>query len=305
VGSGKAAIALILEHLRKTGSLPGKMTPILMPQWLGTWVYAQTLLYGFPTIDPAERSPVVFVYHQYGFPQNMDRILDIASSRSMVVVEDCAHAADSRFRGRRLGTIGAYALFSYSKFLFCHALGGVQSTDSTFDSFAADRVSGSSRVMRLFVNGFKLVDEWNADRDRPIRPRAFDRVRQMAYSLYGDQLAPGARAVRLWEDKWPMERTARLANYALLRERADAKGLCDHLEPTDVVPYAVPLAVSEPHASKLVDALVARGIKAGRYQFDYNRCLFEPDFRPCVLVPIHSGMTGDGMERLLDTVKAI
>jgi hypothetical protein len=108
----------------------------------------------------------------------------------------------------------------------------------------------------------------------------------------------------LWEAKWPAEREARIANFRQLRAAVDRLGLCDHLEESGIVPYAVPLAVDETRTAALVTALAERGINAGRYQFDFARCVFEPDFRPCVLVPIHSGMSGQGMDRLIDAIES-
>ena len=53
----------------------------------------------------------------------------------------------------------------------------------------------------------------------------------------------------------------------------------------------------------LVSRLRASGISADTCRFDFARCSFEPDFRKCVVVPIHSGMTGDGMHRLISCLR--
>jgi hypothetical protein len=107
----------------------------------------------------------------------------------------------------------------------------------------------------------------------------------------------------LWLWKRDAEIESRRKNYQLLRTSTDRFGICDHLEAENVTPYAVPLYVKEERAEPLVSELLKRGVTTGIYHFDFARCVFEPDFRRCVLVPIHSGMTGRGMELLVDAIE--
>lgn len=302
VGSGKAAIALILSYLKNRGVLPNKMTPILVPGWLGTWVYAQMLAYAFPTINTSAKTPVVFCYHQYGFPQDMDKVLEIANAHGAIVIEDCAHAAGTLYKGTPVGSIGAFGFFSYSKFAFCFALGGVMAKDVEFRAFVAERQAEASAALRYFVNGIKFFSEWSNGNEWPRATRLFNGLTAMAYARYGDQTVAGPRAVSLWLSKRDAELDSRRQNYRLLRQRVDRLGLCDHLEPDDVAPYAVPLNVRDGKAEVLLAQLQRRGIRTGIYHFDFARCVFEPDFRPCVLAPIHSGMTGRGMEIVIEAV---
>jgi hypothetical protein len=303
VGSGKAAIALILDFLRSNGTLDNKMTRVFMPQWLGTWVYAQVLDYAFPTtqLDPACR--VAICYHQYGFPQNMDKVLSIATDRKMTLIEDCAHAVASSYRGTPLGQIGDFALFSYSKFAFCYALGGVAAKDRDFAAHMEARLAQASRLLCGLVNGFKFLDERNLSCATPRWPRLFDGGRKMIYARYGDQLLGSPRAVALWLAKRDAEIAARIENYRDLRREFARFGLCDKLESDGVAPYAVPLNISGSAAANIIADLRKEHVSAGTYRFDVARCVFEPDFRSVVLVPIHSGMRGRGMDLLVSTVK--
>jgi hypothetical protein len=302
-GSGKAAIALILSYLKIKGVLPNKMVPILVPQWLGTWVYAQILPYAFPTACADGGVPAVLCYHQYGFPQNMDKILEIAEACGAIVIEDCAHAARSFYKGKPLGTLGAFGFFSFSKFLFCYALGGILAKDPEFKTFVSEQQATASTALRLFVNGLKFFAECANGRNQPRGTWMFQGLTAMAYARYGEQVVAGTRALDLWLWKRDAEIESRRKNYQLLRTSTDRFGICDHLEAENVTPYAVPLYVKEERAEPLVSELLKRGVTTGIYHFDFARCVFEPDFRRCVLVPIHSGMTGRGMELLVDAIE--
>jgi len=72
------------------------------------------------TIDPAaiERSVTprtkgIIAVHLYGQPAEMDSILDIARRHGLWVIEDCAQAHLSRYKGRLVGTIGDVGTFSF------------------------------------------------------------------------------------------------------------------------------------------------------------------------------------------------
>ena len=62
-----------------------------------------------PELTPAAIIPV----HLYGHPCDMDAILALADTHGCVVIEDCAQAHGSRYKGRMVGTMGRAATFSF------------------------------------------------------------------------------------------------------------------------------------------------------------------------------------------------
>jgi dTDP-4-amino-4,6-dideoxygalactose transaminase len=72
------------------------------------------------TIDPAQieakvtsRTVGIIPVHLYGQPADMDPILAIAARRNLWVIEDCAQAHMAEYKGRRVGTMGRAASFSF------------------------------------------------------------------------------------------------------------------------------------------------------------------------------------------------
>lgn len=51
--------------------------------------------------------------HLFGHPADMDAIMTIATCYKLCVIEDCAQAHGARFRGKRVGSIGAAGAFSF------------------------------------------------------------------------------------------------------------------------------------------------------------------------------------------------
>lgn len=82
-------------------------------------VFADTLP-DVPNIDPAEieklitpKTKAIVVVHYSGIACDMDRIMAIARTKGLFVVEDAAHAIDSYYRGKPLGSIGHFGTFSF------------------------------------------------------------------------------------------------------------------------------------------------------------------------------------------------
>lgn len=59
------------------------------------------------------RTKAVIPVHLYGHPARMDRIMTIARKHGLYVVEDAAPAIGAEWQGRRTGTFGDFACFSF------------------------------------------------------------------------------------------------------------------------------------------------------------------------------------------------
>jgi dTDP-4-amino-4,6-dideoxygalactose transaminase len=82
-------------------------------------VFADTL-HEIPNIDPGEienlttnRTKAISVVHYSGVACDMDRIIEHSLKTGIPVVEDAAHAIDSYYRGKPLGSIGNFGAFSF------------------------------------------------------------------------------------------------------------------------------------------------------------------------------------------------
>ena len=59
------------------------------------------------------RTRAILVVHVFGKPANMDRIMAIARTHSLAVIEDACEGIGAEFNGRRLGTFGDAGVFSF------------------------------------------------------------------------------------------------------------------------------------------------------------------------------------------------
>jgi dTDP-4-amino-4,6-dideoxygalactose transaminase len=104
------------------------------------------------------RTKAIVPVHLYGHAADMDPILDIARRRGLVVIEDAAQAHGATYKGRRCGSIGVMAAFSFypGKNLGAYGEGGavVTSDPALAKKIRVMRSWGEERRYEHTVKGF-------------------------------------------------------------------------------------------------------------------------------------------------------
>lgn len=60
-----------------------------------------------------ERTRAIMPVHLYGHPCDMDAILEVAQRHHLAVVSDAAHAIETEYHGKKVGSLGDFAAFSF------------------------------------------------------------------------------------------------------------------------------------------------------------------------------------------------
>jgi dTDP-4-amino-4,6-dideoxygalactose transaminase len=136
-----------------------------------------------PAITP--RTKAILPVHLYGQMADMDPIMEIAQRHNLLVIEDAAEAHGATYRGRRAGSIGHLACFSfyYSKNLGAYGeAGAITTSDAKLATkLARWRDHGSNERYHHIEFGansrmdeiqaailrikLRYLDEWNAHRN--------------------------------------------------------------------------------------------------------------------------------------------
>lgn len=98
------------------------------------------------------RTRAIIPVHFAGHPCEMNRILEIAKSRNLYVIEDAAHALPARYHGKAVGTIGDCTCFSfYATKTITTGEGGMVTTDNA---------DWAKRIRAMSLHGLSR-DAWN------------------------------------------------------------------------------------------------------------------------------------------------
>jgi dTDP-4-amino-4,6-dideoxygalactose transaminase len=85
-----------------------------------------------------DKTKVIIAQHTYGYPCDMDAIMEIAEPRGITVIEDCCLALGSKYKGRTLGTFGKASYFSFQwNKPYTTGLGGMALVN---DTLLADKI---------------------------------------------------------------------------------------------------------------------------------------------------------------------
>jgi len=176
--------------------------------------------------------------HLYGQAADMDPILEIARRRGITVIEDAAQAHGAEYHGRRCGSMGASACFSFypGKNLGAYGEGGaVVSSDPAI------------------VSKIRLLRDWGSARRYEHTFKGFN------YRMDGIQGAILGVKMKYIE-KWTEARRTRAAVYA--RELAGLPVQIPRERPGNRHVYHV-YAVRTPERQRIQAALQEQGIHTG------------------------------------------
>jgi len=110
VGPGSEVIVPTLTYVASVNAIAYTgATPVFCDSLKSTW-----------QMDPDDvkrkitpRTRAILAVHLYGQPCDMDRLIEIARAHDLFIIEDCAEALGTLYKGRHVGTFGDVGTFSF------------------------------------------------------------------------------------------------------------------------------------------------------------------------------------------------
>lgn len=299
---------------------------VIMPSFAFTSIATSMALRGvtcvFADIDPetgnldpaavadvlTPRTRAVVVIHYGGVAADMAALLDLATAHGLAVIEDNAHGLGGRWRGRPLGTIGAFGTLSFhdTKNIHCGEGGALLLTDDILmDRAEIIREKGTDRAR--FLRG--AVDKYSwQDHGSSYLPSELNAAVLDAQLDEFDQIQSGRH--RVWN-----------AYAAALREWADRGGVRLMTVPDDRAHTAHLYYLRTPteqHRDDLIRHLAGRGISAPFHYVPLHSspaglklgrtpvpCVRSDEFsRTLLRLPLWPGLTDLQVARVIDAVTA-
>lgn len=209
VSNGLDALHLIL---RAAGIGPGDEVLVPSNTFIATWLAVSYAGAAPVPVEPdpatynitadgvlaalSPRTRAIIAVHLYGQTADMNSLQRLATAHGLLLVEDAAQAHGARLRGKRAGSLGEAAAFSFYPGKNLGALGDAGAV-LTSDGALADRVRrlrnyGSGRKYHHEVTGFNArLDELQAAFLRAKLPRleAWNARRREVAARYAESLA--------------------------------------------------------------------------------------------------------------------
>jgi dTDP-4-amino-4,6-dideoxygalactose transaminase len=245
-------------------------------------------------LTPATRA--ILPVHIYGQPADMTHLLHIAQTSNLVVVEDAAQAHGASWRGRRVGTLGHAACFSFypGKNLGAYGDAGAVTTD---DAQIAEQVS----LLRNHGRHSKYLHDIKGFGERI------------------DTLQAAILAVKLrYLEAWTAARRRLAARYTELLADLAGEVVLPFVHP-DAEPVWHLYVIRTPRRDELLDHLNGHGIGAGIHyptplhlqpayaDLGYVRGslpITEAVADTCLSLPIFPEMTDAQQEYVVTTLRA-
>lgn len=246
----------------------------------------------------------IVVVHHGGHPCDMDPINEIANSQNIPVVEDAAHAAGAKYKGRMVGSLGTIGCFSF------HALKNMSTGDGGM--LTTDDEQISERVKNLRWMGISLSTYERFRKNGRTRAWEYD-IEEVGYKFHMNDLNAAIGIVQLGK----LGSTNAARKEVAVQYRKAFKDL-DWVKPLQEQDYAKSahhaFVVLVEDRDRLIEHLADRGIDAGvHYRPNHLYSVYEPYRRSLpiteslwtrmVTLPLFPGMTNEDVSEVIKAVR--
>ena len=255
------------------------------------------------TMDPARveaaitpRTKLVLPVHLYGHPANMDAVLAVAARHRLPVLEDAAQAHGAESAGRRAGSLGHAACFSFYPGKNLGAYGDAGAVTTHDPDFAArvrqiaNHGGGATKYDNVVVGTNSRLDALQAAVLR-VKLRQLPRwtAERLERALAYGRLLEGAPGLVL-----PREQAWGRSAWHLYTLRAERR---DELQ-AHLAARGIATAVHYPKPLHLQPAMAAAGGHSGDHPVSEKLC------REVLSLPLYPELPLDAVERIAGEVRS-
>jgi dTDP-4-amino-4,6-dideoxygalactose transaminase len=253
------------------------------------------------------KTKAITVVHLAGFPCEMDKIMKIAKTHNLKVVEDACHGPLSEYQGKKLGTIGDVGCFSFfsNKNISTGEGGMIITNDTELDK----------KIRLLRSHGMTTMSYQRAQGHATV----YDIV-DLGYNFRLDDIRASIGVVQMKKLQYDLElRTKVRAQYISLLKNV-AEIIVPFAENQEFVSnYIIPIVLKNSTAEKrdkIRDQLHARGIQTSVHYPAIHRFSIYKEFNALlpiteyvsdneITLPMYSSLSIDEVNYICSTLKEI
>jgi len=189
-----------------------------------------------------DKTKAVLVVHLYGFAVNMKKVMEIAKSKKIYVIEDCAQALGVKYHNQNVGTFGDFGMLS----------------------FFADKTITTGEGGILITNNEKIIEEVNIYKHDGRRERGIDIIERAGYNFRITELQTAIGFAQL--ESLPLFIDKKIKNNKLYKQYlSEIDSVFFPVEDNETyrIPHRVIIEVDDPESLKLF--LSKKGIGCRRF----------------------------------------
>lgn len=281
---------------------------VLVPPYMPKCMLDTIAEYAVPTLHLSPATKAILLVHQYGYPQKMDEVMDIARKHNLLIIEDSAASFGSAYRGRMVGSWGDAAIFTFPK-AFQTVLGGCLVTeDEEIIDFARNYLKKQDTLIWRCISTLALLPPiFDAPTTSSWLRRIANHFVLVAYSQFKYFPNPNKRVCHLFPKTYEdflHQIKLRKNNLAIFKSYfAGTPAYSHEVEAAaDVVPFFIPYFAGYEQLANMIRELATLGIESDLYHFDVNRNMFASHYVPSLIVPCHQGLSETQMRMICDAL---
>lgn len=294
---GRAAMVFGLRAIGMT-----RNEEIYVPPFLSHCVLSALLRTAFPVLKKSNDTKAIFVYHQFGFPQKIDQIEQVAKQRRWYIINDAANTLFSQYRGRSILSWGDFSIVSLAK-LFPSILGGglITHREKILQSLV-EYPQENLRVQKRWAGKARkvLVDFHRRDSDEAFR---FEVESVYGYIPEVIPMSDGSMHA-LPQTKSELLADAERRRFLWQKAKEILPNNTPHCPESNVVPFAIPI-VARPDVLTNLSAKIKKqfDLETPILHFDYNRNMLKSDYQKSLIIGCHAQWHEDTVINICNMIK--
>ncbi|MFC2117208.1 DegT/DnrJ/EryC1/StrS family aminotransferase [Bacteroidota bacterium] len=290
-----SARAAMVFSLRALGF--ERIDEVLVPPFLSDCVISAISKTAFPVIVPTPKTRAIYVFHQFGFPQDIEEIESRAAQKGWIIINCCVHSPFTKHHGKWLMEWGDFTIFSLPKFYPCGLGGGL--------------ITKNKKIVKVlekeYVNMFKLQAKW-ADQAYSILSNANKSSGKMdsrfkIESVYGylpnTVTFPSSSFNGLPSDILSIKKDIVRRKKLFRLAEQYLPDIFQGNVSSDIVPFALPLKISQNKVHSIKYNLsVEFNLQATLLHFDHNQNMLNANYEKAFVLGCHESWDNKIFENL-------
>ena len=278
--SGKLASSLILRYLIRKNNINPKLNEILVPKLMGWWVYSNIQQNIQLSTRFSKYTKIMWLYHQFGIPQK-SVVRNFAKENKLIVIEDCAHVLKANFDDGKSDVFNdEYSILSFSKFVDCSPLGGLQSSNQDFLKIVDQEINQSSKFQSIIINILlKMSKLFKSNK------LLHDKLYGINYSLWNYPSKNLDNKIIFFKKNIKNEMKRRNERFLIFKNELKEKNHQDYFNYNELICQKLPLVINDEKIKKsIVDKFEQYKFPYEILTYDINRNFLDPKFEKTVII---------------------